>query len=105
MRIDHKCNRNVKYYSNRKHSKEHPPQFKLDKNKHRGVLSKIANTASKERHPQITLAFLSTKINKHRDALSKNTIFYKNFSSGEWAPSLFAISDIFTIWFARIFIE
>ena len=36
MKIDHKCNKTVKYYPNRIYSKERRPQFKSDRNKHRG---------------------------------------------------------------------
>ena len=40
MKIDHKCNKTVKYYPSRIYSKERRPQFKSDRNKRRGALSK-----------------------------------------------------------------
>ena len=43
MKIDHKCNKTVKYHPNRIYSKERRPQFKLDRNKHRSALSKLEN--------------------------------------------------------------
>ena len=43
MKIDHKCNKTVKYYPNFIYSKERRPQFKSDRNKHRSALSKLEN--------------------------------------------------------------
>ena len=43
MKIDHKCNKTVKYYPDRIYSKELCTQFKSDRNKHRGALSKLEN--------------------------------------------------------------
>ena len=43
MKIDHKCNKTVKYYPNCIYSKERRPQFKSDRRKHRGALSKVEN--------------------------------------------------------------
>ena len=43
MKIDHKCNKTVKYYPNRIYSKELCTQFKSDRNKHRAALSKLEN--------------------------------------------------------------
>ena len=43
MKIDHKCNKTVKYYPSRIYSKVPRPQFKSDRNKHRSALSKLEN--------------------------------------------------------------
>ena len=43
IKIDHKCDKTVKYYPNRIYSKKRRPKFRSDKNKHRGALSKIKN--------------------------------------------------------------
>ena len=43
IQVNRKCNKTVKYYSNRIYSKEHRPQFKSDRRKHCSALSKIEN--------------------------------------------------------------
>ena len=43
MKIDHKCNKTVKYYPSRIYSKVPLPQFKSDRNKQRSALSKLKN--------------------------------------------------------------
>ena len=81
MKIDHKCNKTVKYYPNRIYSKERCPQFKSDKNKHRSALSKLQKkyAIAFNRKSAALKSPISTKINKRHGALSKNTLFYECF--------------------------
>ena len=93
--IDHKCNETVKCYLNRIYSKERFPQFKYGtkitqfrKSKNNLLLHLIEIGP-----PSNNLASLSTKINKHRGALSKNTIL--NVSCPERGRSFFSLFPIF----------
>ena len=100
MKIDHKCNKTVKYYPSRIYSKERRSQFKSDRNKHRSALSKLGNNILLhliERAPPSN----HLKINEHPDALSKNTLFYKCFSFF----TLFAIFLQFGVRALRLFLS
>ena len=55
-----------------------------------GALSKIQKTRIAFNRKSAALT-LSTKINKRRGALSKNTVFYKRFSSGKRALAFFSL--------------
>ena len=93
--IDRKCNETVKCHPNRIHSKERRPQFKYGtkitqfRKSNNNVLFHLIEIAP----PSNNLASLSTKINKHRGALSKKTI--PNVSCPERGRSFFSLFPIF----------
>ena len=75
IQIDHKCNNTFKCYPNRVNSKERHSQYKMDKIKCRGALSKntiyILLHNRKSTSPNINLACFKSKGNKRRGSFEK----------------------------------
>ena len=102
MKIDHKCNKTVKYYPDRIYSKELCTQFKSDRNKQRGALSKLENNIlSKERRPQMFHVFFAILRFFYNSVCVRCAYFCPTYIEGGVLSSIYGIDSI--CWFYYIF--